>query len=104
MGRRLVILFLLILPTASLCSAEQTRTLKYREYFDKAYGGWLGKISGLTLGVPKEFAMLWPPSQVDYFAEVPDHFSDLYSGDDLFVPLLFQIYLQKYGTHPTYAQ
>jgi hypothetical protein len=77
MGRRLVILFLFISPTASLCSAEQTRKLKYREYFDKAYGGWLGRISRLTLGVPKEFTVLWPPPQVDYFAEVPDHFSDL---------------------------
>jgi hypothetical protein len=48
--------------------------------------------------------MPWPPPHVDDFAEVPDHFSDLYSGDDLYSSLLLQICLQKYGTHPTYAQ
>jgi hypothetical protein len=29
------------------------RQITYRTYFDKVYGGWLGKISGLALGVPK---------------------------------------------------
>lgn len=104
MRRCLIALCLLVIQTAPFCKGGQVRTLKYREYFDRVYGGWLGKISGLTLGVPKEFAMPWPPPQVDYFAEVPDRFSDLYSGDDLYFPLLFQICLQKYGTHPTYAQ
>jgi len=56
------------------------RQITYRTYFDKVYGGWLGKISGLALGVPKEFSEPWPPSNIDYFAEIPDHFSDLYSG------------------------
>jgi len=104
MRKRLMILCLLIMQAFPFCLAGEMRTLKYREYFDKAYGGWLGKISGLTLGVPKEFAMPWPPPQVDYFSEVPDHFSDLYSGDDLYFPLLFQICLKKYGTQPTYEQ
>jgi hypothetical protein len=81
-----------------------TRQITYREYYDKVHGGWLGKISGLTLGVPKEFSEPWPPSNITYFAEIPDHFSDLYSGDDLYFPLLVQVCLKKYGTHPTYAQ
>lgn len=80
------------------------RQITYRTYFDKVYGGWLGKISGLALGVPKEFSEPWPPSNVEYFAEVPDHFSDFYSGDDLYFPLLMQTCLKKYGTHPTYEQ
>ena len=62
------------------------RQITYRTYFDKVYGGWLGKISGLALGVPKEFSEPWPPSNINYFAQVPDHFSDLYSGDDLYFP------------------
>jgi hypothetical protein len=80
------------------------RQITYRTYFDKVYGGWLGKISGLALGVPKEFSEPWPPSNINYFAQVPDHFSDLYSGDDLYFPLLMQTCLKKYGTHPTYEQ
>jgi ADP-ribosylglycohydrolase len=95
--------------TALLCwglaAAEvPTRQISYREYYDKAQGGWLGKVSGLTLGVPREFSETWPPSNVTYFGEVPDHFSDLYSGDDLYFPLLVQICLKKYGPHPTYEQ
>lgn len=82
----------------------QMRTLSYRDYLDKVHGGWIGKIAGLTLGVPKEFAEPWPPSSGDYFAEIPDHFSDLYSGDDLYFPLLAQICLKKYGTRATQEQ
>ena len=94
----------LCLPLQLAGADTQPRQVPYREYFDKAYGGWLGKISGLTLGVPKEFSEPWPPSDITYFAEVPDHFSDLYSGDDLYFPLLVQICLKKYGPHPTYSQ
>jgi hypothetical protein len=93
---------LLCLPLAA--ADPPARQIAYRTYFDKVYGGWLGKISGLALGVPKEFSEPWPPSNIDYFAEIPDHFSDLYSGDDLYFPLLMQTCLKKYGTHPTYEQ
>ncbi len=93
-----------ILLFASIPCAAQTRTITRAEYLDKVHGGWLGKIAGLTLGVPKEFAEPWPPSESAYFAEVPDHFSDLYSGDDLYFPLLAQVWLKKYGLHPTQEQ
>jgi len=94
---------LLWLPLAAAADLP-TRQITYREYYDKAQGGWLGKISGVTLGVPREFSEPWPPSNISYFAEIPDHFSDLYSGDDLYFPLLLQICLKKYGTHLTYEQ
>jgi hypothetical protein len=99
---RLLLTGLLCMPLAA--GDFPARQITYRSYFDKVYGGWLGKISGLALGVPKEFSEPWPPSNIDYFAEIPDHFSDLYSGDDLYFPLLMQTCLKKYGIHPTYEQ
>jgi hypothetical protein len=103
MKRFALSVLLLVSISASPCFGQK-RQITYREYLDKVHGGWLGKIAGLALGVPKEFAEPWPPSDGDYFAEVPTHFSDQYSGDDLYFPLLAQICLQKYGTHPTYEQ
>ena len=85
MRRKLFLGLLLCLPLAA--GDLPARQITYRTYFDKVYGGWLGKISGLALGVPKEFSEPWPPSNIDYFAEIPDHFSDLYSGDDLYLAL-----------------
>lgn len=102
MRSKLLLGLLLCLPVSA--GDLPARPITYRTYFDKVYGGWLGKISGLALGVPKEFSEPWPPSNVEYFAEIPDHFSDLYSGDDLYFPLLMQTCLKKYGTHPTYDQ
>ena len=102
--KRFSVSIVLVILFASAPCLGQTRQITYREYLDKVHGGWLGKIAGLTLGVPKEFSEPWPPSDGDYFAEVPRHFSDLYSGDDLYFPLLAQICLKKYGTHPTYEQ
>ena len=100
---KFLLVALLWLPLATAADLP-TRQITYRQYLDKAQGGWLGKISGVTLGVPREFAETWPPSNISYFGEIPDHFSDLYSGDDLYFPLLIQICLKKYGTHPTYEQ
>jgi len=99
-----VMVLLLVLAVPVITSGANTRKITCQEYLDKVYGGWLGKISGLTLGVPKEFSEPWPPSDVSYFAEVPDHFADLYSGDDLYFPLLAQVCLRKYGLHPTQEQ
>ncbi len=95
----------ILISLAAAAGAQPTpRQLTYRDYLDKTRGGWVGKVAGLTLGVPKEFGEPWPPSKGDYFAEVPTHFSDLYSGDDLYFPLLAQVCLKKYGTHPTQDQ
>ena len=59
-----IILAAAVLPAFG---AEAGRKLSYREYLDKVHGGWIGKIAGLTLGVPKEFAEPWPPSLTAYF-------------------------------------
>ena len=96
------ILFLLGVPV--YCQAQAERKIGYQEYFDKVHGGWTGKALGLALGVPKEFTEPWPPSLSEYFAQVPDHFSDLVSGDDIYVPLVNQIALKKYGIHVTQEQ
>ena len=84
--------------------AQGTRGISYREYLDKIHGGWTGKALGLAMGVPKEYSEPWPPSEFSYFAEVPDHFSDRASGDDIYGPLTFQLAFQKYGIRPTQAQ
>jgi hypothetical protein len=104
MKRSFIAVLILAFSVAAMVFGEETRKITYQEYFDKVYGGWLGKISGLTLGVPKEFSEPWPPSEITYFADVPDRFSDLYSGDDLYFPLLAQLCLKKYGLHPTQGQ
>lgn len=104
MKRALIALMLAALALPAFGERPAARKLSYRDYLDKAHGGWIGKIAGLALGVPKEFAEPWPPSKGDYFAEVPDHFSDLYSGDDLYFPLLAQVCVKKYGTGVTQEQ
>jgi hypothetical protein len=104
MKKVLVTVLIFALTAPIIASSSNTRAISYQDYFDKVYGGWLGKISGLTLGVPKEFSEPWPPSEVSYFAEVPDYFSGLYSGDDPYFPLLAQLCLKKYGLHPTQEQ
>jgi hypothetical protein len=80
------------------------RTISYKEYLDKVHGGWVGKAIGLVLGVPKEYSEPWPPSDFDYYAQVPTHFSDRTSGDDLYVPLVYQLALKTYGIHATPEQ
>ena len=80
------------------------RTLDYSEYLDKVHGGWAGKAIGLIMGVPNEYDEPWPPSDFDYYAEVPTHFSDQYSGDDFYVPLVNQLALKKHGIHATPQQ
>lgn len=93
------------LAAACLCAAApEYRRLDEAVYLDKAHGGWLGKISGLTLGIPREFGMPWPPHQVSYFYEVPTRFTDIASGDDVTMPLVFQLALKKYGIRPTHEQ
>ena len=84
--------------------AQGTRGISYHQYLDKIHGGWTGKALGLAMGVPKEYSEPWPPSEFSYFAEVPDHFSDRASGDDIYCPLVFQLALQRYGIHPTPEQ
>jgi hypothetical protein len=93
-----------LLLTAPAYSQEPTRRITYQEYFDKVHGGWTGKALGLAMGVPKEYAEPWPPSPFEYFAQIPDHFSDRASGDDVYVPLVFQLAFQHYGIHPTQEQ
>lgn len=103
--KRLVMLFFLIGFAAPLfCQSEKERSITYREYFDKVHGGWVGKALGLVLGVPKEYREPWPPSRTDYFAQVPDHFSDRVSGDDVYAPLVGQLALKEYGVHLTQEQ
>jgi hypothetical protein len=104
MKRLLAMCLVLGLAGAVLCQTEPSRRITYREYFDKIHGGWYGKAIGLVLGVPKEYREPWPPSNFEYLAQIPDHFSDRASGDDVYVPLVTQIVLKKHGIHPTYEQ
>ena len=97
MWRLTALLLLLAVVPAAHAQQAKTRTLSYRVYLDKVQGGWTGKAIGLAIGVPKEYNEPWPPSDFDYFAQIPTHFSDLASGDDVYVPLVFQLALKKYG-------
>ena len=101
-----IILLLVIVNISSLLFSQNSsqRTISKTDYLDKVHGGWIGKIAGLTLGVPLEFDEPWPPTDITYFAQVPDYFSDHHSGDDAYFPLLAQTCLEKYGLHPTYSQ
>jgi hypothetical protein len=83
-------------------SPAADRSITHSNYFDKVYGGWLGKISGLWFALPREFSEVWPPSDGDYYAEIPSHYSDLDSGDDIYFPLLTLVCLKKHGTLPPY--
>ena len=58
---------LLFLATTLFSKAGDSRNITYRVYFDKVYGGWVGKALGLAMGVPKEYSEPWPPSEFDYF-------------------------------------
>ena len=95
---------LLILVLAPCVLAAEGRQIARAEYFDKVHGGWTGKALGLAMGVAKEYREPWPPSKFEFFAQPSDHFSDRYSGDDVYVPLVLQLALQKYGLHPSHEQ
>jgi len=95
---------MLLLLAPALSQAQSTRTISYGQYLDKVHGGWVGKAIGLIMGVPKEFAEPWPPSNFEYYAQIPTHFSDRYSGDDVYLPLVNQLALKTYGIHATQQQ
>ena len=90
--------------TAANTQGAQTRAISSKEYLNKVQGGWVGKALGLAMGVPKEYKEPWPPSDFEYFAEIPTHFSDGASGDDVYVPLVFQLALKSYGIEATQQQ
>jgi len=100
----MAVCFMVFLVAPGFSHAQTERKISYKEYFDKVHGGWTGKALGLALGVPKEFTEPWPPSPSEYFAQIPDHFSDLVSGDDEYVPLVGQLALKEYGIHATQEQ
>jgi hypothetical protein len=97
-------LLALLFATSLQAQTQVERTISYREYLDKVHGGWVGKAVGLVLGVPKEYAEPWPPSDFDYYAQLPTHFSDRASGDDIYLPLAIQLALKTYGVHATPEQ
>jgi len=104
MQRFLTMCLVFLFGVPVFCHAQAERKMSYQEYFDKVHGGWTGKALGLALGVAKEYTEPWPPSQSEYFAQIPDHFSDLASGDDVYVPLVGQLALKEYGIHLTQGQ
>jgi hypothetical protein len=91
-------LSLIILAGLAPAQSVAMKTLTYRDYLDKVHGGWIGKAVGLSLGSPKEYAEPWPPSDFEYYSQIPTHFLDCYSGDDVYLPLVNQIVLKKFGT------
>ncbi len=106
MRRTLSISFLAAFALTGFVRAQSgtERTLTYQEYLDKAHGGWIGKAVGLALGSPKEYAEPWPPSDFEYYSQIPTHFLDCYSGDDVYLPLVNQIVLKKFGASATPEQ
>lgn len=96
--------FILLLSGMRVGYTQDYRELSYDVYLDKVRGGWTGKAIGLMIGVPNEYSETWPPGDFEYFAEIPTHFSDRSSGDDLYLPLLHQLVLLEHGVSPTYEQ
>lgn len=63
----------------------------------------MGKIIGVTLGMPFEFKMPWPPRKITFYTQkaLPSHFDD---NDDLYVNLTYLLALEKYGIDITQDQ
>ena len=99
-----VVVLISALAVCAQAQAGPSRNLTYRDYLDKVHGGWVGKAVGLALGSPKEYAEPWPPSDFEYYAQVPTHFLDCFSGDDVYLPLVNQIVLKRFGTSATLEQ
>jgi hypothetical protein len=89
--------WILAFTIAAIGQSAGERTISYTDYLDKVHGGWIGKAIGLIMGVPKEYGEPWPPSDFEYYSELPTHFSDRVSGDDIYIPLVNQLALKKYG-------
>ena len=79
-------------------SAQKKRiaTLSKEEYLDKVHGWWLGKIIGVTAGLPFEFTMPWPPREVSFYTQdpLPAYARD---NDDLYVGLTYLLAVERYG-------
>jgi hypothetical protein len=101
MGRTVFASFLIV---SVLGQTPTERRLSSRDYFDKVHGGWVGKAIGLVVGVPKEYSEPWPPSESEGYAQVPTHFSDYMSGDDVYLPLVNQLALKRAGIQATMDQ
>jgi hypothetical protein len=79
------------------------RTLSQDDYRDKVHGWWLGKIIGVTCGLPYEFKMPWPPREISFYSQepLPTYFRD---NDDLYINLTYLLAVERYGPGLTQEQ
>jgi len=97
----LVPMLLFLYPSfQASCRSGTPETVKLTKaaYRDKVHGWWLGKIAGVTLGMPFEFKMPWPPKEIDFYVYEEGHLSNYFDdNDDLYVDLTYLLALEKYG-------